>query len=174
MVPSRGHLVAKGGWHQLRRKVENMHVRRTLMAVAACALTSLALVTTAAQAQPTATGTTGSGSATPLKSPFPKIKGAAFYYFCGSNPIVGCPSVYYFVVYGKSKTWEFYGDPGFGGYFVKYKKDPYTYFYYNQGYNEECFLVGLKVKGGYIGGGFWCYDEETGEYIEYETWEAFK
>jgi len=150
-----------------------MHVRRTLLAVLACTVTSLALVTTTAQATPSATG--GNGSASGVKaSKFPKIKGDAFYYFCGSNPITGCPSQFYFVVNGKAKAWEFYGDPGFGGFFVKYKKNPYTYFYYDQGFNEECVLVGLKVKGGYDEGGFYCYDEEIGEYVLYETWYAYK
>jgi hypothetical protein len=147
-----------------------MQVRRMLMVVAACVLTSLALVTTAAQAMPSSsTGSTGSTHVRPSK--FPKIKGDAFYYFCGT--LAGCPAPYYFVVNGKAKSWEFYEDPGVGGFTVKYKKDPYSYFYYADGYGEGCVLVGLKVKGGYVEGGWYCLDEE-GEYVLLETWEAFK
>ncbi len=149
-----------------------MHVRRTLTVVAACAVTSLALVTTAAQATPSATG--GNGSASGVKaSKFPKIKGDAFYYFCATG-FSGCPAEYYFVVKGKTKTWEFYGDTNVGGFTAKYKKNPYTYFYYDEGINEECLLVALKVKGGYDEGGFYCYDEEIGEYVLYEDWYAYK
>jgi len=144
-----------------------------LTAAAACAVTSFALATTVAQAAPSAGG--GAGSAAPHVTPskLPKIKGAQVYYFCGS--IEGCPTEHFlFVVYGKAKTWELYGDPGYGGYTEKFKKNPYTYFIYDEGGNNGCYLVALKVKGGYINGGFFCYDEEIGEYVEYEVWEAFK
>ncbi len=103
----------------------------------------------------------------------PKIKGAQVYYFCGT--IEGCPTEHFlFVVYGKAKAWELYGDPGYGGYTEKFKKDPYTFFIYDEGGNDGCYLAALKVKGGYIDGGFYCYDEEIGEYVEYELWEAYK
>ncbi len=149
-----------------------MQVRRMLMVVAACAVTSLALVTTAAQATPSSsTGSTGSTHVKPAK--FPKIKGDSFYYFCGS--LAGCPAAYYFVVNSKAKSWEFYEDPvKVGGYNVKYKKNPYSYFYYAAGgYGEGCVLAALKVKGGYDEGGWYCLDE-AGEYVLLETWYAYK
>ncbi len=149
-------------------------VSRTLLAVAACAITSLALATTSAVAAPSSTGATGPAGPHAKPLTLPKIKGAKVYYYCGTlvEEFEGCPSQFPFVVRSKAKTWEFYGDPGYGGYIVKYKKNKFTYFYYDEGFNEECVLVGLKVKGGYTEGGFYC-DFGEGYELE-ELWEAYK
>jgi hypothetical protein len=156
-----------GGATERRRKT--MRARRTLLGIAACSVASLALVTASAQAAPTATGGTGSAPhalTTPAKF---KIKGASVYEYCGTES--GCPSEYYLATYGKSKTWEFVDDPGFGGYYYKYKK--VTYFIYDDGaYDEECYLAAYKYKTEYYDGGFYC---DFGEgYKLYEEWYAIK
>ncbi len=150
----------------------NMKVRRMLTAIAVCLLASFALVATTAQAAPSAAGGGGGSSATPMmkKSGLPKIKGAKVYYYCGTTE--GCPAAYDFVVYPKTKSWEFYNDPGYGGVFEKVKKSKDVFFYYEDGFNEECLLLAEQVKGGYADGGFYC---DFGEGYElYEEWDAFK
>jgi hypothetical protein len=146
-----------------------MRVRRTLLAVAACAVTSLALVTGSAQAALTATGAAGSAPQANATPAIVKIKGAKVYEFCGS--LVGCPAEYDFATYGKTKTWEFVGDPGYGGYYYKYKK--VTYFIYADGaYDGECYLAAYKYKTEYYDGGFYC---DFGEgYQLYEEWSAYQ
>ncbi len=127
-------------------------------------MTSLALVTASAQAAPSATGVTGSASPSSVKPAKVKIKGAKVYEYCGT--LAGCPAAFYFATYGKTKTWEFVGDPGYGGYYYTVKK--VTYFIYADGQYEGCYLEALKYKSLEYYDGVWeCY-------AGFEEWYAVK
>jgi len=136
-----------------------MLARRILAAGAACAFTSLALVTTAAEAgTPQAFGS--ALQQTTLTTP--KVPKARVYEICSKES--GC--IYgEWVVFAKSKTWEAHGknvDPGIFGKFAKVGK--LWYFYYEGSYSPGCIMELKKIKLGYTG--FFYCEGEIREYWE--------
>jgi hypothetical protein len=86
-----------------------------------------------------------------------KVKGGTVYEFCGSNV---CPQDD-IVLFKRTKTWEFFEDPGVGGFYETFKKE--IAFFYDEGVNENCLLSGLKGKKGGYSGSFEC---ELGEGLQ--------
>ena len=107
-----------------------MRFRRVLLAVATCALTSVALVPTAAQA-----------------GALPKEK---LYEACFPEE-GGCQPEAEFVLFPKTKTWLARGhvSPGIYGKYDKTAK--YWFFYYEGSYAPGCYLKEQKTKTGYSG-----------------------
>jgi hypothetical protein len=148
-----------------------MHVRGALLAAVACALTSLALVAASAQAAVSNTGAPAGGSRSAIPSKLPKIKGAKVYEYCENGHCYGSDE-FTFAVYSKTKKWEFLYDGagyGVGGYIEKYKKNPYTYFYYTaEGFEAGCYLDAIKASTGYVDGDGSCPEHSL------NPWEAKK
>jgi hypothetical protein len=145
-----------------------MSFRRMLTATLGAALASLLLAGSALAAGDPALGPSGGG---PRFSPaFEKVAGATVYEYCDS--VAGCynPNTLELALFLKTKTWEFTHDPGVGGYFFKPVKQKFTYFVYDDGYCNGCYLVGLKTTEGIFDGGFYF---SSGEFSG-ETWDAFK
>ncbi len=128
-----------------------MHTRRVLLAVAACALASLALTATAEAATPAAAPAKLTG-ATPAKA-----KKGVVYEWCYEGSCEYAPLVTY-----SHHVWAFEGYPGDGGVFAKEGK--YTFFHYTESFDTGSELVMTKVKHtkNYIGS-FYYWDGE--EYI---------
>jgi hypothetical protein len=142
-----------------------MKIRRTLMTVLACAITSLAVVASAAQAQQAAPSASHGAQPAKAGKKAKKVKGTKKYEYCGSN--VGCG--HELVLNSKKKTWVFTADTEFGG---TYKASHgITTFTYSNGANAGCILRAEAFKGNYFGG-FFC---EFGSGLEeFETFEALK
>jgi hypothetical protein len=154
-----------------------MKVRRMLTAVAACALTSFALVTASAQAAPSPAQVGLNGGKPGIAMKVKKVKGAKVYnmYF---DPYVEEVYLGYhqeppFLVFAKTKTWGFELEPGVGTTYgtyetvkVKVNKEKYTYnvFYYNDMGEEDTYLLGYvtKVPSGW----------DNGEYVLDGTYEG--
>jgi hypothetical protein len=130
-----------------------MYIRRVLFAVAACAATSFALATMTAETAGAAQLAPTSSRARAHKAPKAKV-----YEAC--DPVVGCEpsSDPPFLIYSKTKTWEFegFGGTGYSGTFEKSGK--YTIFHYSEG--NDCVLRLKKVKKNYVGHAEVCSEEE--------------
>jgi hypothetical protein len=146
-----------------------MQVRRILLAVAACAATSLALVTTAAQAAPSLSPAHGAQPAKALK-----VKGAKEYglYFAPWNGteleayhqepnLTVCPKTHtwglelesYACALGTYETYEFKEGK------VKYR---YTIFSYYPSISADSWLEGTVTKTGWDDGGVYYGGVYTG------------
>jgi len=127
-----------------------------LCLVAVLAINGLAV--TSAQAAP---GTVRAGSATPAgatpaKS---KVKGAKEYELCDSTE--GCAGGIV-LVFSKGKLWSYEPNAEIGGTYKMLKK--VTYFTYEGGYSDGCYLAMTKHKKNYVGG--WFCAKELREELE--------
>jgi hypothetical protein len=154
-----------------------MKVRRMLTAVAACALTSFALVTASAQAAPSP-AQAGLNGARPAGALAKKVKGAKVYNFFYDPYVEGEYIGFHqeppFLVFSKTGTWGFELEPGVGYTYgtyetvkVKINKEKYSYtvFYYNYVEEEDTYLLGYvtKVPSGWT----------DGEYVLDGTYEGY-
>jgi hypothetical protein len=146
-----------------------------LTAVAACALTSFALVTASAQAAPSPAQAGLNGGKPGIAMKVKKVKGAKVYNFYYDPFVEGEYLGYHqeppFLVFAKTKTWGYELEPGVGYTYgpyetvkVKVNKEKYTYnvFYYSG--EEDTYLLGYvtKVPPGW----------DDGEYVYGGTYEG--
>lgn len=153
-----------------------MTTQRVLVAVAACTVTSLALVTGSAQAQSRPHGVPHAAARPNLV----KRKGARTYLYCGSE--IGCTAE--LVVYPKTKTFEFIETSGKlvseSGVIetVKVGKTKHTDFRTTSEYDLGCLETSVKTKGGYNSeaeqGVFECPHGLEGAFLFEETWYAVR
>ncbi len=147
-----------------------MKVRRMLTAVAACALTSFALVTASAQAAPSPAQAGLNGVKPGIALKVKKVKGAKVYNFYYDpfveGEYIGFHQEPNFLVFSKTGTWGYELEPGVGYTYGTYEtvkvkinkeKYSYTYFYYNDVGEDDTYLVGYttKVPSGWTDGGYY-------------------
>jgi hypothetical protein len=105
-----------------------------------------------------------------LRAPAAKIEGAKFYEFCDSSgpPPKGCykPNELELVVYERARKWEFTN--GVGGSIKERPNDNFTYFVYENGYCNGCYLKDLKTQTRYTEGTVY---NASGE-LQPTTWHA--
>jgi hypothetical protein len=144
------------------------------VAIAACAITSLALVTASAQAQTGHRAASSFGARPNLV----KHKGGKTYLYCGS--MIGCTGE--FVVYSKLGTFEFSDEAGVteSGVIEKVKmgKKKSLIFRTTSEYDDGCIETAVKTSTGLNSesapGNFECPFGEDGEYELEETWYGVK
>lgn len=120
----------------------NMQVRRILTTLSVCSVAGFLLATSPVQAAPRF-----HGPATAPAGTQSKIKGLKEYEGCSPEyPEAECLLVY---VFSKTKTWVLPNSDEVGGTYKKVKK--IVYFYYEDGYNDGCYLEMKTVHDGYDG-----------------------